>query len=359
MLHEFVDRHRAEIIANVQARAAARSVPVASPAELERGVPVFLDQLVAALRAEHDAPPTRSSTRTIEETAAEYGELLRSLGLTVGQVVHGYGDVCQAVTELAVDHEAAIRNSEFRTLNRCLDDAIAGAVAEHARSREQSLAASSTERLGHLAHELRNALTTAVLSLSALQTGKVGIGGSTGAALSRSLRTLGGLIERSLAEVRLDSGSAYLQRVDVATFVEDLEIGASLGASDHGLVLNVPEVEPGLAVHVDAQLLSSALGNLLHNAFKFTHRDGKVTLTARRSGTRVLLEVEDQCGGMFGATIESLFRPFVRGAAQDQSGLGLGLSISRRAVESQHGTLTARNVPGTGCVFTIDLPAVA
>jgi hypothetical protein len=53
-------------------------------------------------------------------------------GFTVGQVVHGYGDVCQAVTDLAVEMGAPISTDDFRTLNRCLDDAIAGAVTEYA-----------------------------------------------------------------------------------------------------------------------------------------------------------------------------------------------------------------------------------
>ena len=53
--------------------------------------------------------------------------------------------------------------------------------------------------------------------------------------------------------------------------------------------------------------------------------------------------------------IETLFAPFTQHGA-DRSGLGLGLSISRRAVEANGGTLRLRDVPGTGCIFTIDLP---
>jgi C4-dicarboxylate-specific signal transduction histidine kinase len=69
---------------------------------------------------------------------------------------------------------------------------------------------------------------------------------------------------------------------------------------------------------------------------------------------RVLISVEDECGGLPDGTAESIFRPFVqRGAVR--TGLGLGLFISRRGVEANGGELNVRNLPGRGCVFTLDL----
>jgi hypothetical protein len=69
----------------------------------------------------------------------------------------------------------------------------------------------------------------------------------------------------------------------------------------------------------------------------------------------VLIEVEDECGGLPEGKVESMFQSFEQ-LDQDRTGLGLGLSISRRAIEACGGTLTVRDVPGIGCVFTIDLP---
>src|SRR4029079_4363289 len=112
---------------------------------------------------------------------------LRRAGFTVAQVVHDYGDVCQAVTQLAIDKDSEISADEFKTLNRCLDEAIAEAVTEYARQRELSLSNRETERLGFFAHELRNLLSNAMLSFEVLKTGSVGIGGSTGAVLGRNL----------------------------------------------------------------------------------------------------------------------------------------------------------------------------
>jgi signal transduction histidine kinase len=87
---------------------------------------------------------------------------------------------------------------------------------------------------------------------------------------------------------------------------------------------------------------------------KFSRRNGTVSLLARAVGEQVLIEVEDECGGLPAGKAEELFRPFEQ-SSTDRSGLGLGLSISRRAVQANDGTLEVRSVPGKGCVFTISL----
>jgi signal transduction histidine kinase len=100
-------------------------------------------------------------------------------------------------------------------------------------------------------------------------------------------------------------------------------------------------------------MVSSALANLLKNAFKFTRPGGRVQLAARLENGHVLIEVADQCGGLPPGLAEDLFLPFEQRSV-DRSGVGLGLSISRRAVKANGGKLCVRDVPGTGCVFTID-----
>src|SRR5665647_1704034 len=89
----------------------------------------------------------------------------------------------------------------------------------------------------------------------------------------------------------------------------------------------------GLIVDADRQMLGSAISNLLQNAFKFSRGHGKVSLTARAAGERVLIEVEDECGGLPAGKAEELFQPFKQKGA-NRSGLGLGLSIGRRAVRA-------------------------
>jgi signal transduction histidine kinase len=98
--------------------------------------------------------------------------------------------------------------------------------------------------------------------------------------------------------------------------------------------------------------------NVLHNAFKYTPSGGTVTLGARAQGERLLVEVRDECGGIPEHTGD-LFQAFGDRRGSDRSGLGLGLSIARQAVRANAGEIQIRNMPGTGCICTIDLPLAA
>jgi hypothetical protein len=173
MLHDFIGKNRDELIDRCRAKVKARSSPPSTSAEIERGVPMFLDQLVQELRN------GQSKTDDISKTAIAHGHDLLLQGFTIGQVVHDYGDVCQAVTDLAVEKTAPISPSDFRTLNRCLDNAIAGAVTEYAREQDVT-------RAGE-AYQLQNLTETAITAFEVLQSGNVGVGGSTGAVVHRSL----------------------------------------------------------------------------------------------------------------------------------------------------------------------------
>ena len=95
--------------------------------------------------------------------------------------------------------------------------------------------------------------------------------------------------------------------------------------------------------------------NLLNNAFKYTPAGGRVVLRAGREGNRVLIEVEDRCGGILKGK-DDPFKAFADRRRHDRSGLGLGLSIARKAVEISGGEIRFRNLAGTGCVFVIDMP---
>ena len=187
-LYEFIDAHRDELIGRCRAKVAQRSTPPPTDAEIDHGVPQFLNQLCEELR--HG----RSKTHEIGQSAAQHGHDLLLQGFTVGQVVHGYGDVCQSVTDLAVEMDAPISTDDFRTLNRCLDDAIAGAVTEYAGEQEVTRDGQS--------QELRNLTNTAITAFEVLHTGRVGVGGTTATLVHRSLMAIrAALVERPLAEI--------------------------------------------------------------------------------------------------------------------------------------------------------------
>jgi signal transduction histidine kinase len=356
MLHEFITINRKEIVLRCRAKVATRSVPPPTEAEINHGVPLFLDQLVTTLRGgQGEINPE------ISRSAVLHGHDLLRQGFTVSQVVHDYGDICQTITELALEQDAPISTDDFRTLNRCLDDAIAGAVTEFGRGRNQSTLdgadARGHERLGFLAHELRNLLNTSILAFDVLQTGDVGVGGSTGKVLRRNLLGARDLIGRALAEVRLTQGIQNPEHFTVAGFIDEVAEAARLEADEHDVTFAVMPVEHRVAIEADRQLLASVIANLLQNAFKFTRPRTTVTLRVGASADRVRIEVEDECGGLPGETA-NLFRPFGQRGA-DRSGLGLGLAYSKWAVEANGGRISVRTVPGKGCVFTVDLPRAA
>lgn len=353
MLHEFITSYRDPIITRTRAKLTDRPWALVSESELEHGVPLFLTQLSETLRLENTT--TAFSDTEIVASAARHGRELRALGFNISQVVHDYGDICQAITEVAVDHNVPITTEEFHTLNRCLDAAIAGAVTEHARITADTRNTEEIERTGQLAHEIRDVLQSAVMAFNTLKLGAVAINGSTGSVLGRSLMNLRDLVDNTLSDVRMTANIHRRERMQVAAFLGEISVVANLQAECRGLRFAVESVDADLAVSGDPQLLASAVMNLLNNAFKFTRAGGLVVLRAGRNRERLRIEVEDECGGITGE-LADVFQPFAERRKHDRTGLGLGLSIARKAVRIHGGDIDCRNVPDKGCVFVIDLP---
>jgi signal transduction histidine kinase len=370
MMHSFLNNNREELIRRCRNKVAQRSDRAATKKQLENGVPRFLDQLIRTLRSEQSGAtleglaisgPANGTAALSEvgETAAQHGKSLLSLGFTIDQVVHDYGDLCQSITDLAFERDAPFAIAEFRTLNRCLDNAMADAVTEFSYQRDSIVAAKfdgeRNEAFGVFAHELRNYLGTAVLAFTAVKAGNLTLSGATGMVLERSHTGMGALIDKALAEVRTNDNLAHSETIfSLADFISEASDASALSAETHGCTFTASDVAAEIFCIGNRVLLQSALANLLQNAFKFTHAHTKVTLHAYTVADRVLIDVKDHCGGLPIGLQERMFEPFAQGSG-DKSGLGLGLSIARRDVEASGGTLKVRNVPGVGCVFTINL----
>lgn len=371
MMHEFLANNRAELAQRCRQKVGERPGRDATEAQLQNGIPMFLDQLIRTLqieRSQHadesdrvsgpaDGSPALSE---VSVTAGQHGKDLLALGLTVDQVVHDYGDLCQAITDLAVERDAPFAVDEFRTLNRCLDNAISDAVTEFSYQRDVAMAAQSSldmsQRMGFFAHELRNHLGTASLAFSAAQTGNLGLSGATGTILARSLQSLEKLIVMSLEEVReLGLQQDIADVFSLAAFIDETYAAASLSARGYECTLRAAPVDADLGVSGHRDLLMAALANLLQNAFKFTKSGTEVLLTAYGAGDRILIDVKDHCGGLAPGAADNMFRPFFQDNA-NRSGIGLGLTITQQSVAANGGTVTTRDVPGVGCVFTISLP---
>src|SRR5688572_10200745 len=106
MLHEFITNYRDPIITRTREKLTDRPWALVSASELEHGVPLFLSQLSDTLRLELAARPV--SDAAIGSSAAQHGRELRAHGFTISQVVHDYGDICQAITEIALEHQPPI-----------------------------------------------------------------------------------------------------------------------------------------------------------------------------------------------------------------------------------------------------------
>jgi len=341
---ELIERRTSEVFF-------ARSEPKPLVSELDRGVPIFMEQLIETLDG-HNGDDSE-----IAKTATSYGQRLFLLGFTVSELVHGYGSVCSVVTKLARELGFEVATHDFEVFNRTLDVAIAESVTAYEHERTAEAAGKENERIGALAHELRNTVSAAAMSFAALKKGTVGIGGQTAEVLDRSLTRMCALIDRSLAEVRLRTDPAPVpERFRLADALD--QIGATVRREiDSRNLQLVLEMDRDLEVETDRQFLMSALSNLVQNALKYTRTGGRVSVRARRLESRVVIEVQDECGGLPPGKVEELFRPFVRGGRRTP-GVGLGLSIARRAIKAIEGDIRASDLPGIGCTFIIELPAV-
>lgn len=126
----------------------------------------------------------------------------------------------------------------------------------------------------------------------------MGIPGATGAALGKSLVAMTEIVDGTLAEVRLAATRPRRERASLLDFIDEVAIAARLHAEYRGIRLKVEAVDPDLAIDVDRQLLTSALMNLVQNALKFTPAGGGVTVRTHAENGRILIDVEDECGGM-------------------------------------------------------------
>lgn len=371
MLHDFLSNNTDELTKRCRAKVTERDGRNATEPQLRNGVPMFLEQLIRTLRVEQTNDPMESrkisgpsgggaAVSEISVTAAQHGRALLTLGFSVDQVVHDYGDLCQSITDLAFERDVPFSVDEFRTLNRCLDNAIAEAVTEFSGQRDSDLAdkhaTEANQKMGFFAHELRNLLHVSNLSFAAAKAGNLSLAGATGAVLERSLKSLGVLIEQSITEVRKTQGEPQVASAfPLSDFILEIKSAGDLAAKIRGCRFLTAAVAPDLAIFGNRDLLYSAVWNLLQNAFKFTHVDTEVTLRAYALEDRILIDVKDHCGGLGPGAAESMFAPFTQ-QGKDKSGLGLGLSIAQQCVLSNGGVLSVLNVAGSGCIFTINLP---
>lgn len=194
------------------------------------------------------------------------------------------------------------------------------------------------------------------MAFAALKKGAVGVNSRTGDVLDRGLNRLDALINQLVLTAHLQAGAKpELKRTVLQELLREVRDTTVL---ERDIDICVAVDCDMLEVDVDERLIFSALSNLTQNAVKFTKSDGHVTVRARAEETHILIEVEDECGGLPSGDVNELFRPFEQRGA-DRTGLGLGLAFSHWGVEQNNGRIYARNLAEKGCVFTVDLPRIS
>jgi signal transduction histidine kinase len=357
-LHEFIAANVQLIIDEWLRRIRQSLAPASMGApELFDSLPVFLREIALALAgtgAKGRARPTRhAGLPNKSPIAKEHGEQRLRLGFDVSSIVREYFTLRTCVLELARAAQVPVPPEEAEILTYCIATGIADAVLEYSKERDEMLQEQASKHVGFLAHELRNELGSARLALMTVEKKSVGTKSRTFQILQRNLQRLGELIDEALLEARMRArAELQLETLDVRRMVKELAVES---AAEDRRVHVLVSFEGRSTLQGDRRLLHSTLSNLIYNAVKFTREGGHVTVRGRSVEGRLVIDIEDECGGLREEKLEKLFDPFVQSGA-DRSGFGLGLAIAKQASEAHNGVIRVHNLPGKGCVFTLDLP---
>jgi hypothetical protein len=230
MLNDFLLQNQATILALTERKTLELAGEHPSSDQLKQGLPIFYRQIIEVIRraAAPGSPPVKDKAAIasaadrgdepamaeaagapleadLARSAGDHGREMLRLGYTLSHVVHAYGAMCQAITEIATEQEVAIGSSGFHALNRCLDVAIAGAVTNYDSFRKKSEESGKNDNRGVFT-QMHNELMRAKVAFEAIQRGSVGVAGSTGQSLARCLFRLEALVDESL----LDGGAKRL-----------------------------------------------------------------------------------------------------------------------------------------------------
>jgi two-component system phosphate regulon sensor histidine kinase PhoR len=266
-------------------------------------------------------------------------------GAAVVPVLRGGGETWLSVTE-AVMHDPA--------------GAVAGRIfAFRDVSTDRLVEEMKSEFVATVSHELRGPLTSIFGFAETLLRQDVLFGDEErrlflGYISSESER-LTAIVDALLNVARLDTGDLQvnLAPTEIGPLVEEVVSGAEQDEA-HSFVLELPK-EP-LAAEADADKLRQVLSQLVDNAVKYSPKGGTVTVAARRKSDTVEFQVRDQGIGIRAPDRERIFRKFAR-AADEGSGMGLGLFIVQGLVNAMGGRIWVESDEGKGSSFAFELPA--
>jgi signal transduction histidine kinase len=349
-------RRSDEVLARWKQRVTGVLIPEhARPPEILDGLPRFIDQLAGDLA---EGAPRAAASDII---ATDHGTQRFQAGFSIGAVVREYQVLQDCIFELAREHRAVVSMEELRFVAHRMSAAVATAIEQNTRERDAAITRERNKHIGFIAHEVRNHISTASFSIEMLRRQLADVPPELERA-QRAMARVQRLIDEAVFDVRLRTLSGgpqqlRLERLDLRELLREAIAEVSDEASYKPVRLLLDEGPP-IHVEVDRIVIQSVLSNLVRNAVKFTRAGGTVEVQARTADGRAGVSVEDECGGLPEGRAEELFLPFIQ-KGKDRSGYGLGLAIAKQAIEGHGGTIQVRNLPGAGCVFSVDFPTRA
>jgi len=222
------------------------------------------------------------------------------------------------------------------------------------------------EFIAMLAHELRNPLgpiRNGVHILRQLAPGDERIALVRGT-IERQTAHMSRIVDDLLDVSRITRGKLLLKKevLDLGVVVRETAEDYRQDAEKAGIRFDV-SISEGIYVHGDRTRLAQCVGNLLHNAIKFSPTDSAVTIELSKEETAAVIRITDAGIGIEAKVLAILFQPFVQAQQEldrSRGGLGLGLALVKGLVDLHAGNVTARSDgPGKGAQFIITLPTTA
>jgi len=265
--------------------------------------------------------------------------------------------VIAAAREITVENldrriDVPARDDELRTLVRTLNDLLDRIERGH-----RALAMFAADA----SHELRTPIAAICSELEvALRRPRTPEEWSQSAQTSLDeLRRLARVMDSLLRFAQADAApSAGTDDVELAELVDDLTAMHTSAARAAGVELSA-RCATDVHVRGDADMLSTAISNLVANAIRYTPRGGTITATVEVTDGAAHVHIDDNGRGLAPGELDAIFTPFARGTqakTADSAGLGLGLPIARRIAERHGGTIAANNRPTGGARFSLRLP---
>lgn len=223
----------------------------------------------------------------------------------------------------------------------------------------QALVVAQQRLLHDVSHELRSPLARlqAAIGLFRQNPQKAE---ATLERIEREAVRLDDLVGQLLALSRLEAGrgDGRSEKIDLVDLVSNIADDARFEAQASGRDLRFSG-DGELTVEGSPEMLHRAFENVIRNAVKYTHAGTTVEVNIAEPGRNGLVRVavSDQGPGVAPGELQAIFEPFYRGGNRDAvAGVGLGLAIARRAVQSHGGTIAAHNRPEGGLMIEIALP---